>query len=42
MGRLAVDLLVVRVEDEAVPPASMIPYAIVDPTTHRSPAAQQA
>jgi DNA-binding LacI/PurR family transcriptional regulator len=42
MGRLAVDLLVAQVEDEAVPPVSIIPYVIVDPTTDRSPAAQQA
>ncbi len=35
MGRLAVDLLMAQVEDEAVPPVSIIPYVIVDPTTHR-------
>ena len=35
MGRLAVDLLVAQVEDDAVPPVSIIPYVIVDPTTDR-------
>ena len=35
MGRLAVDLLLAQVEDDAVPPVSIIPYAIVDPTTDR-------
>ena len=35
MGRLAVDLLVAQVEGDAVPPVSIIPYAIVDPTADR-------
>ncbi len=35
MGRLAVDLLVAQVEDEAVPLVSTVPYVIVDPTTDR-------
>jgi DNA-binding LacI/PurR family transcriptional regulator len=35
MGRLAVDLLIAQVEDNAVPPVSTIPYVIVDPTTVR-------
>lgn len=35
MGRLAVDLLVAQVEDDAVPPVSTIPYVIVNPTTVR-------
>jgi DNA-binding LacI/PurR family transcriptional regulator len=35
MGRLAVDLLVAQVEGDAVLPVSIIPYVIVDPTTHR-------
>jgi len=35
MGRLAVDLLVAQVEDDAVPFVSTIPYVIVDPTTVR-------
>jgi len=35
MGRLAVDLHVAQVEDEAVPPVSTIPYVIVDPATDR-------
>jgi DNA-binding LacI/PurR family transcriptional regulator len=35
MGRLAVDLLVAQVEDDAVPPVSTIPYVILDPTTDR-------
>jgi DNA-binding LacI/PurR family transcriptional regulator len=35
MGRLAVDLLVAQVEDDAVPPISIIPYVIVNPTTDR-------
>ena len=33
MGRLAVDLLLAQVEDEAVPPFSTIRYVIVDPAT---------
>jgi DNA-binding LacI/PurR family transcriptional regulator len=35
MGRLAVDLLVAQVKDDAVPPVSIIPYVIVNPTTDR-------
>jgi GntR family transcriptional regulator, arabinose operon transcriptional repressor len=35
MGRLAVDLLVAQVEDDAVPLVSTVPYVIVDPTTDR-------
>jgi DNA-binding LacI/PurR family transcriptional regulator len=35
MGRLAVDLIVAQVENDAVPPVSTIPYVIVDPTTVR-------
>jgi len=35
MGRLAVDLLVAQVDDDAVPPVSTVPYVIVDPTTDR-------
>jgi DNA-binding LacI/PurR family transcriptional regulator len=35
MGRLAVDLLVAQVEDDAVPLVSTIPYVIVDPMTVR-------
>ena len=42
LGGDAVDLLVAQLEDDAVPPVSIIPYVIVDPTTDRSPAAQQA
>jgi len=35
MGRLAVDLLVAQVDDDAVPPVSTVPYVIVDPMTDR-------
>ena len=42
MGRLAVDLLAAQLEEDDVPPVSIIPYAIVDPTTDRYPPAQQA
>jgi DNA-binding LacI/PurR family transcriptional regulator len=35
MGRLAVDLLVAQVNGDDVPPVSIIPYVIVDPTTDR-------
>jgi len=35
MGRLAVDLLVAQVDDDAVPLVSTVPYVIVDPTTDR-------
>jgi DNA-binding LacI/PurR family transcriptional regulator len=35
MGRLAVDLLVAQVDDDAVPLVSTVPYAIVDPTSGR-------